>query len=274
MSTARQLVTIPGTELHVISSTKVDQEFHISVALPATYVEGDQAYPVMYVLDGNFFLGTVTEAYRAMDFFNELQEIIIVGVGYPDIVTFKSGMGVRTRDYTPTNCGWYETKYAPPGSNAPRFVGEGEATEFLQFLSEELVPYINTTYRTLPEENALLGFSFSGLFGLFALFKQPSTFKRYCVGSPSLWWDSHAIFDFEQEFASKDEDLNAWLFMSIAGDEPDFFISDMYKMAHTLKDRKYPSLKIVTHYFNGENHPSVIPAFISRGLKAAFARNE
>lgn len=272
MSKTHPQVTIPDTELHVISSTKVNQEFNIFVALPHSYAKSEQAYPVVYVLDGNFLFGIVTETVRLLDFPNELQELIIVGVGYPDIVTFGSSMGVRTRDYTPTNHDWYETKYASPGSSAPKFVGEGEAANFLQFLSEELLPYINTNYRTLPEENALLGRSFGGLFALYALFKQPGAFKRYFAGSPSLWW--HSIFDLEKDCASNHDDLKAWLFLSVGGVEPDFMISDMYKMANTLKGRKYPSLEIVTHFFPGESHMSVNPAFISRSLKAAYAKSE
>lgn len=274
MSATRPQVTIPDTELHVISSTNVKQEFNIFVALPHSYANSEQAYPVIYTLDGNFTFGIATYTVRFLNFPKELEELIIVGVGYPDIVTFGSSMGIRTRDYTPTNYDWYETKYAPPGSDAPKFVGEGEADNFLQFLSEELVPHINTHYRAVPEESALMGRSFGGLFALYALLKQPDTFKRYFVGSPSLWWDDHTIFDIENDCASNHDDLKAWLFMSVGGDEPDFMISDMYKMANTLKDRKYPSLEIVTHFFRGESHMSVNPAFISRGLKAAFVKSE
>jgi predicted alpha/beta superfamily hydrolase len=231
MSESHEQVTIPDTELRILSSTNVNQEFSIFIALPHSYTKSEQSYPVVYVLDANFLFGMMTETTRLLYFPKELQELIIVGVGYPDIVSFGSSMGLRTRDYTPTNHDWYETKYAVPGSSAPKFVGEGEAANFLQFLSEELVPFINKNYRTLPDENALLGRSFGGLFVLYALFRQPGNFKRYFAGSPSLWWKT--IFDLEKEFASNNDDLKAGLFMSVGGDEPDFMISDMYKMAYT-----------------------------------------
>jgi hypothetical protein len=92
------------------------------------------------------------------------------------------------------------------------------------------------------------------------------------VGSPSLWWDT--IFDIEDDCASEHDDLKAWLFMTIGGEEPDFMISDLYKMTSTLKGRKCPSLELAIHYFNGESPMSVIPAFISRGLKAAFSNSK
>jgi len=77
----------------------------------------------------------------------------------------------------------------------------------------------------------------------------------------------------QKEFASNNDDLTTWLFMSVGGEEPEYMISDMYKMANTLKSRQYKGLKMVTHFFDGEGHMSVIPAFISRSLRAAFAQN-
>ena len=46
MVARQQQVTLPDTEYHVISSTKVNQDFSIFVALPHSYVESGQAYPV------------------------------------------------------------------------------------------------------------------------------------------------------------------------------------------------------------------------------------
>lgn len=268
------LVTIPDTEQWTLSSSNINQEFSIFVALPYTYGKDNQTYPVMYVLDANSVFGIVTGTVRLLDFFNELREVIIVGIGYPDVSTFKATMGFRTRDLTPTENSWYETKYKASVPDAPEHAGEGKAAQFLQFMSKELMPFINTNYRTLPEDNALVGFSFGGLFALYTLFNQPGIFKCYLVGSPSIWWDNEMILKLENDFAAKNSDLTAWLFMSVGGEEPDFMIADMYKMANVLRGRKYKGLEMTTHFFEGDGHMSVFPSFISRGLRAAFARKE
>lgn len=272
MSKPHSQVTIPDTEQWSIASSKINQEFCISVALPKSYAKDNQGYPVIYALDGNSIFGIVTGTVRLLDFFNELREVIIVGIGYPGVNSFKATMGFRTRDLTPTENGWYETEYKASVPDAPDHAGEGKAAQFLQFICEELMPLINANYRTLPEDNALLGFSFGGLFALYTMFNHPDLFKRYLIGSPSVWWDHETILKLEKDFAARSNDLAAWLFMSVGGNEPEFMIADMYKVATLLRGRKYKGLEMTTHLFEGEGHMSVLPAFISRGLKAAFAQ--
>lgn len=273
MSTSHPQATIPDTELRTFSSSNVDQEFSIFVALPHTYAqEPHRVYPVVYVLDGSAVFGIVTQTVRLLDFVNDLREMVIVGIGYPNVSTFKDTMGFRTRDLTPSECNWYENQYKASAPEAPEHAGEGEAAKFLQFIREELMPFINTNYRTLPEDNALVGYSFGGLFGLYTLFNQPDMFKRYLICSPSVWWDNEMIIQLEKNFAASNDDLAAWLYMSVGGNEPEYMIADMYKMTNALRSRQYKSLEITTRFFEGESHMSVFPAFISRGLRVAFAQ--
>jgi predicted alpha/beta superfamily hydrolase len=68
MSATHQPVSISDTELHVISSANVKQEFNIFVALPHSYMNSEQAYPVVYMLDGNFMFGIATETVRFFRF--------------------------------------------------------------------------------------------------------------------------------------------------------------------------------------------------------------
>lgn len=274
MSTPQPQVTMPNTELWMLSSSHVSQEFSIAIGLPDTYSESDEAYPVLYVLDGNTLFGIVTETIHLLDFLNELHKMIVVGIGYPGISTFKSTMGFRTRDFTPTENSWYETEYKSFVPDAPEYVGEGGAAQFLQFIGEELMPLINTKYRTISDDNSLMGFSFSGLFALYTLFSQPGMFKRYLICSPSVWWHDDTILSLEKNFAENNSDLAAWVFMSVGGKEPEMMIADMYSISHTLQSRQYESLKMTTHFFEGEGHMSVVPAFISRSLRAAFAPGE
>ncbi len=269
MSTPRPQATIPDTELRMLASSNVSQEFSIFVALPHTYAQDDRAYPVVYMLDANMAFGIATETVRMLSFRNDIPEVIIVGIGYP-VRTFKDTVGFRTRDLTPTETDWYENSLKPVRPDAPEYAGSGRAADFLQFMREELMPLINADYRTVPQDNALVGFSLGGLFGLYVLFSQPDTFRHYVVGSPSVWWDNGMILSLEKEFAAKNNDLVAKVFMSIGGSEAPNMISDMYKMVDVLRNRKYRNLELTTHFFEGETHMSNPPAFISRGLRAAF----
>ena len=46
-------VTIPSSEVRLLESNHVDQEFELSVALPPGYEGSDKRYPVLYALDSN-----------------------------------------------------------------------------------------------------------------------------------------------------------------------------------------------------------------------------
>ena len=93
-------VTIPNTELRSLSSLHVDQEYLIHVALPRDYDESGLDYPAVYVLDANMVFGIFTETSRLLGFLNELPDMIIVGIGYPD--DGLQTLSLRMRDFTPT----------------------------------------------------------------------------------------------------------------------------------------------------------------------------
>jgi uncharacterized protein len=243
-----QQVMIPATDLLRLSSSIAGQEYRIFVALPNatfldSYAENPRLrYPVLYVLDANALFGMVTETVRIFNLLEVIDELIVVGIGYP-VDTFNATLGFRSRDMTPK-------------------IG---AAKFLRFIREELMPIIDDTYRTSPGDNGILGHSFGGLFGLYALFNQPETFKRYIIGSPSISWDESVILDADK-FVSNKADVAASIFMSVGAEEEDFMIGDMQKVSDMLKKVQSEGLKLTTQIFEGEIHPSVIPAHISRGL--------
>jgi enterochelin esterase-like enzyme len=125
-------VTIPATELLKFSSSIVGQEYRIFVALPnSTFLDSytenpNLRYPVLYVLDANALFGMVTETVRIFNLLGVIDELIVVGIGYP-VDTFNATLGFRSRDMTPK-------------------IG---AAKFLQFIREELIPMIDTTLQNI-----------------------------------------------------------------------------------------------------------------------------
>lgn len=63
--------------------------------------------------------------------------------------------------------------------------GSGASEKFLTFIREELVPYVNETYRC-GEFSILYGMSNSALFGVYALLEAPDTFDAYLASSPMI----------------------------------------------------------------------------------------
>ena len=172
-----QPVRVPDTEQHVLTSANVGDTFDIFVALPRGYRSSGDAYPVLYLLDANGVFGMTTETLRVLDFFGEICDVIVVGIGYAGAASFPATMGRRTRDFTPTDEGWYVATY-DEGTGANGNAGEGRAAEFLAFLSDELMPFVEQRFRTT-DERSIAGYSFGGLFALYALFARLGGRSRF-----------------------------------------------------------------------------------------------
>jgi predicted alpha/beta superfamily hydrolase len=272
-----QLVGLPHTEQHLILSKIVGDQFKISVALPRNYADTRENYPIVCLLDANIFFGLVTETAQLLQFGKEIPDCIIIGVGYPDD---DQHLGLRFRDLTPTPDEEGTREFLARVSQdrkAPiQYWGSGEAKRFLAFLCQELIPYLHEQYRIDPEDSVLVGDSVGGLFALYTVFHQPEAFKRYVIGSPSIYHGDAITFDYEATYAKAHDDLPVTIFLAV-GDleaitEPGFaaMVSNVARLTEILTSRKYPGLKLTMHIFDNETHLSVIPATMSRGLRTVF----
>lgn len=252
-------VTISNTEQYIISSKIVSDEFKISVSLPKGYNESTKSYPVLYLLDANIFFGMVTDTVRLLQYGNEVPELIVVGIGYPNE---SEHLVLRNRDYLPTYNDMSEKS--------------GGANKFLAFIIDELMPDIEKKYRINVNDSVLAGDSYSGLFALYTIFNKPELFRGYIIGSPSIYWDDRIIFDYENKYAQKSNKLDAKVFLSVgeleAIYEPEFarMVGNVEKLAEVLNSRNYSGLELTTHIFDDETHQSVIPATMSRGLRIVY----
>lgn len=195
-------VAIPDTEMRTVHASSVEQDFRISVALPPSYGGTRQRYPVLYLLDADFMFGLVTDVSRLLFFYKEIPEIIVIGIGYP-VSNATGALALRTRDLTPTpNEAIYE-RMVDEGTlpGAPPYAGSGGAGAFLRFIHAELTAMVAESYRVEPTDAGIMGYSFGGLFALFALLTEPRSFRRYMVGSPSIWWDHDALLQIEARTA-------------------------------------------------------------------------
>lgn len=246
----------------------------IDVALPASYGKGRNTYPVIYVPDGNTTFGLVTQTLRFLDLYDEVEEVVVVGIGYPGIRTMRSSMGHRTRDFTPTSNNWYDTVYVNTVPDPPAYLGSGGAANFLRFIRQELMPLVNERYRVDPARATLKGHSFGGLFALNTLLTEPDAFQNYLVGSPSVWWDNLALLNIEDVYAAQHRELSANVFLTVGGLEPPFMIGDTYRMAQVLSSRNYAGLNLKTVFIEDETHKSSVPAFTVKGLRAIYGRSQ
>ena len=97
MSTTLPPVTLPHTEEHRLQPAHTNHEYVIQVALPTAYASSGKNDPTIYVLDPIMYFGTVVEITRTLKLFEELPEVIVVGIGYP-IDNITASMAYRCRE--------------------------------------------------------------------------------------------------------------------------------------------------------------------------------
>ena len=202
------------------------------------------------------------------------QEILIVGIGYrvdPDRLRGLVEWGAwRTRDLTPVRREEAEQSMGRNLASIPKVetpeVQTGGAQAFLRCISEEVIPFVERNYRVYPTGRGLAGYSFGGLFALYALFQAPDTFTRMFCGSPSMWED---LFGYEKAYASRHDDLKASLLLT-AGSHETETVERVTRMTERLGSRGYPGLEIQAHIFEDEGHVSAGAAAISRALSVLY----
>ncbi len=240
MSEQRPRATLFGTEERTLFSTIRGRDYHLSVALPDSYKTSTQAYPVIYVLDGDFNFGVAAGLTRFSNAFRKVPELIIVGIGY-DMETADEFAALRDLDFD------------IPG--APGASPDSVANLFLDALTQEIIPFINANYRTIPSDRCLQGYSSGGIFVLYALFQQPDAFQRYISGSAILnatydYWIQH-----DAQLAARDASNPIQLYLSVGELEEDD-IPHFQQFVAFLEQGAYPGLTVSSEIYAGEGHGS------------------
>lgn len=270
---------LENTEEHEIVSSSLGRTYRIFVSLPSDYRENEaHRYPVLFITDTTYAFPLVRNIGRMVgDKGNGLEEFILIGLSYASGDTSQYS---RRRDYTPTPRG----PRSAITSDMPGLpVLHGEAEAYRLFLRDEVFPVVASNYRADMDRKVFAGHSYGGLLGAHMLLTEPSMFQKYILSSASLWWDRRFMFQREQDYAGQHKDLPADVFLSIgsyetlnpASDDPRYMtevdmLRDMQRFEKRLKSRGYRSLRVESTVIAEEDHLSVYPAAIGRGLRWAF----
>lgn len=274
---APQPYVLEGTEVREIRAKSLHRDYQLFVSLPRGYAESTRRYPVLFVTDASYAFPLIRSiARRIRNGGEDMEDFILVGLSYAKGETPEYS---RRRDYTPTANG--DRDAVSDMLSVPPVYGEADG--YRKFIAEEVFPMVAQNYRADMKRAIYAGHSFGGLFGLHVLFTDPSMFEKYIIGSPSLWFDRRVAFATERSYAKAHSDLPAKVFMAVASyetlnfssDNPRYnktvdMVRDLQAMEHVLQSRGYKSLEMQTLIIPDEDHLTVFPAVITRGLKWAL----
>lgn len=269
------LASLINTQHRELNSKLNQQTYELYISLPDGYAQSDSTYPVLYITDANTYFGMMADMTRNLQWGGEMPETIIVGIGYPlsklktDEERWGKWLAWRMRDYTPTSSAQMDKDFGIEG------IKSGGADTFIQFMEQELFPFMEQNYRTKSKDRTYVGFSLGGMLGLYTLFEKPQLFQRYLLGSPSIWYDDKLVLQLEKKYASLSKNLPAKVFLSAGSLEEEInsgMVRNMLELASTMKSRKYQSFSIETAILEGETHMSAPSVSFQRGLRYFFRK--
>ena len=231
-----------------IESKVMGETRTILVRTPDSYARGARAYPVLYMTDGDRQIGHTAAVVDFLAREGRMPEVIIVGINNTD----------RTRDLTPTKVEAMREGFATPTS--------GGADRFLDFISTEVMPYVEKSYRTQPYR-VFAGHSFGGLFAMHVFFTRPALFNGVIAVSPTLTWDDRYVYRRAVEWAKSAPERPATLVMSVGNEGAE--LDREFDALKALLAKKQ-SLEFEAVRFPDEDHGSVVLPTHYAGLRKVF----
>ena len=245
---------ILDSQTHVVPSTAGGDDYQLDVWLPDSYESSAQSYPVLYVLDSPATFGFVVAAVMPYVWEQLVPELIVVGIGRP-VETLDEWWSLRSRDYSPK---------ALPGEE-----GSGHSDAFARALGEEILPFVDTTYRTDPSDRTLWGHSLGGAFVLQQLLSGSGLFHRYLATSPGVVIDGQTLLDLDANGPAASSHLPGRLFVSVGSLDEDFK-GHIDAFTTRLRLYNYEGLHIDTAELQGYRHATAAgPGFLT-GLPKVF----
>lgn len=249
---------LPRIEVIPIKDTQADRQYELYIKLPEDYAKNkDKTYPVIYFTDALWHVEILS---GSADFL--MKNAILVGISWEKNLKGELGaLGAhasRFRDYSirPSSNPENQAKYQL-----------GQASNHLDFIRSDVIKYIENNYRIDPERRTYFGYSMGGKFGAYILLTQPSTFKNYILGSPSLSGgrDVPILLELGANEALNTKDLNANVFISY-GDlerETSPYTDEIIAM---LKNKNDERLWLKHEVIEG-NHETAFPMTVVRSMQ-------
>lgn len=244
---------VPPPQRITVKSAVLNEDRSLLVRLPRGYYTSAERYPVLYMTDANDGMAHAISTLEFLVRNGRIPDLIVVGIENTD----------RTRDLTPTR--------VASGSEGTGFdvSTSGGADNFLRFVETEVMPQIETKYRTSPYK-IFAGHSFGGLFAIHTLLTHPDAFNAYIAASPSLQWDKGSELKRAEQFLAAHKELKKSLFFTIAN-EGGVMQQSFDRFGALLKSSRTKGLDWSAMPMLDEDHGSSVLRAYYFGLRKVFA---
>ncbi|MEQ9412573.1 MAG: alpha/beta hydrolase-fold protein [Cyclobacteriaceae bacterium] len=246
---------IVGREI-IVQSKILNQNRGIMIYPPASYSK-EKKYPVIYLLDGKqhtIFTGSLIERLAAAAV---IPEMIVVGIPNWD----------RTKDLTPTH-----TMKDEKGRESASQKTSGGGNNFVEFIEKELFKVIDSAYSTM-NYRIFVGHSYGGLLVTHTLFSDKNLFNSYISIDPSLYWDNYYLIkrikDNQYTFNNNILYTSSIIDYKNPNDSTNNGVG-IAALEKLMESKSFKGLDFSFENFENDNHGSVPPISIIKGLRYVF----
>lgn len=180
-----------------IRSNVLNETRKFIVKLPRDYNNSDKSYPVLYRLDGDLDMYTETVG--------TINRLVHMDETTPDMIVVMIENTDRNRDMMPTTTSFFTSD---PG-----------ADDFKNFIANELVTHINSTYRTT-KEKFLCGQSLSAIFTIYYFLTSPNSFDSYIACSGGFPECEEYFIDLTNDFLKAEQNKPTNIFLTYGVKDP------------------------------------------------------
>lgn len=237
---------IPGEVDFTLYSKVLGEDRHLVVRLPRTYRESEQtSYPVLYVLDADrgFVWSSAVATVDGLTTSGTIPDMILVGIHNTD----------RNRDMIP------EKVAHRPGSGGSKI--------FLQFITHELNPFIESHYRA-NRFTILYGGSNAALFTVYALLESQEVIQAGIAASPMIGHCSDFMFDHVEKLLQNNRINERILFMVYGENDSKRVVDYVPEFLDSIKSKAPRSIRSKIVILENEGH--VPPTSLRLGLIEIF----
>lgn len=228
-----------------IDSQKLGATRSISIALPEYYDQDkDKKYPLIVLLDGQYLMDPFEGALRYANYWDDLPEAIIVAVDQSE------------KDQREEDTQVSELNSLP--------VGSGEL--FFQFITTELLPYVEKNYRVSPFK-VIAGHDATAGFINFFLYQDNPVFNGFICFSPELSPDMDVAIT--ERAATLQKPL--FYYLATAGGDVDKLQKSTNALNDSLKTVQNKNFRYFFENLGNASHYSLVAYGVPGALYSIFS---
>lgn len=230
----------PSYPQQTLHSSLLNEDRRILIRLPRHYeIDTTTRYPVLYKLDGDNQLRRYDDSIDVLHSVGAMPDMIVVAI--------PNARGQRNRDLTPATL-------RQDSDRAETGKGEmGRGDRFLDFIEQELIPYVDKNYRT-SRQRVFAGHSRGALLVLQSLLSKPDLFQARFVFSAPLMRDEQRLVVDTRKFLAEYRNHQSFLYLNWGEQENETMNQSYSAMKRLLTEEAPKGLRWTIERSRAANH--------------------